>query len=247
MILIILLKPVIPGRNLDTMEKTGTYYLVFASPESASTYKREVERRHALSKMYRPHDISSPVPPPPGYLVNGEDVHALVEGFTLVPPRQKLLITLIYEPFDDLVQSLVDHGGHKALRQGQQKQDQVIPQGPRTKVLVSVDGPVLPNMSILDGINLDGRSRGWHWNTIEKNPVAKLDFTGWRGVVPGQYKTPGNHTELLRRRNRWTVEFSTESEAKRFARAWHCTRLPIKSSVHDNGSEGPAVSAEVVW
>lgn len=210
-------------------------------------YKEEVERRHALSKMYRPHDITSPVPPPPGYLVNGEDVHALVESFTLVPPLQKLLIMPIHEPFDDLVQSLVDHGGYKALRQGQQKQDRLVPDEPRTKVLVSVDGPVIPFMSVLDGINLDGKSRSWHWNTIEKNPVLKLDFTGWRGVVPGQFETPANHSELLRRRNRCTVEFDTESEAKRFARAWHCTRLPQKGSVHDNGTEGPMVSAEVVW
>ena len=216
------------------------------------TYKEEVERRHALSRMYRPHDISSPIPPPPGYLIEGEDVHALVEGFTLVPPRQKLLIMPIHEPFDDLVQSLVDHGGYKALQPGQQKQAQVgdrdhIPEEPRTKVLVSVDGPVLPYIAIMEGIRLDGKSRGWHWNTIERHSVMKLDFTGWRGVVPGNYKTPGNNAELLRRRNRWTVKFATESEAKRFARAWHCTRLPSKESIHDTGIEGPLVSAEVVW
>ena len=215
-------------------------------------YKEEVERRHALSKMYRPHDISSPIPPPPGYLIDGEDVHALVENFTLVPPRQKLLIMPIHEPFDDLVQSLIDHGGYRALQQGREKparagNQDLEPEVSRKKVLISVDGPVLPYVAIIEAIHLDGKTRGWHWNTAKEHPVMKLDFTGWRGIVPGDYKTPANNAELLKRRNRWTVEFDTESEAKRFARAWHCTRLPRKISVDDVASESPLVSAEVIW
>ena len=78
-------------------------------------------------------------------------------------------------------------------------------------------------------------------------PVRRLQHTGWRGMGPGEFETPASAAELVKRRNRWTVEFRSEAEAARFARSWHCSRLPGKARTHTYMSEPPLVTAEVVW
>lgn len=219
------------------MERSDDYYVLFASPASAAAYKAEVERLFQLSKMYRPNSLTSPIPPPPGFLIEGEDIHAAVEKFTLALPSDKLSMRTLLEPFSPYQQSLISNSGYKALCRDGPK--------PRKKVLVHVEGPMRGTVDIVNALVGDRDRRGWGWETVRDQPIRQL-------VIPDMLheewrESRANSIRQNKRRNRWLVEFAVEDEAKRFVRAWHRTRLPVRSVGDGPLAEAPRVHAELVW
>src|SRR5438045_611006 len=76
---------VIPGRDPETLEPRGHYFVLFSTDAAARAYRDRVIRLHRISKTWTPTSITSPLPPPPGYLKDGEDIHALMQAFTIIP------------------------------------------------------------------------------------------------------------------------------------------------------------------
>lgn len=107
---------VIPGRDLETLLPTGDYYLLFSSPLSAFTYQGHVSRIHRVVTANTPSTLlSSPIPPPTGYILDGMDVQDAMNSFTLTSPDQRMQLRQLKPPLAPAVHLLVQQGGLEPL------------------------------------------------------------------------------------------------------------------------------------
>ncbi|KAI9887632.1 MAG: hypothetical protein M1823_000496 [Watsoniomyces obsoletus] len=106
------IEKVIPGRDPDTLAPLGFYYLLFKSARSARAYQTEVSRLHALALKQTPQTTEGPIAVPPGFKIDGEDIHQALQSYTLIPPSQSLVMKLASKPFSSSVQRIIDAGGY---------------------------------------------------------------------------------------------------------------------------------------
>lgn len=147
---------VIPGRDLETLDQTGYYYLLFSSPLSAFTYQAHATRIHRMVAAHTPASILSAIPPPPGYMIEGMDAHAAIECFTLTPPTQSLDLRQLRPPLSPMVDSLVRHGGYVALT----KRNDRMPHEAR----ITLEGPQLHKSAIRHILLASASHRGLNWS-----------------------------------------------------------------------------------
>ncbi|KAI9817361.1 MAG: hypothetical protein M1832_004667 [Thelocarpon impressellum] len=239
---------VIPGRDPNTLSPLGFYYILFSTPSSAHAYRDHVLRLHRLSRTYTPHSLQSPIAPPPGYLIDGEDVHTLLQSYNLVPPSQNLTLKTLTPPFSTTVQRLLRNGGYERLKMRNALTTD-------NTVLIHIDGgPHLTTRALQKVLDADGRHtrNGMPWRLAgDGRPISKLDAPlepdeDAPEVVPAP-KRPAPVAP------RWLVEFADRDEASRFVRAWHkrplpLTQGPISQEVAQQQEEDPGiVDAELVW
>src|SRR5579862_963421 len=158
---------VIPVRDPKNLAHLGHYYLLFSSMASAGAYRAHVSRLHRLSKAYTPDSPTSPLPPPPAYLVDdisGEDVHALLRDYALIPPSQDMHLMFVKYPYPRPVQQLIDNGGYGQLGARDRKLTNM--------VLFSTVGAQPSTNRVRIAISQDGKDRSLHWGI---NNIAKVD------------------------------------------------------------------------
>ncbi|KAI9787999.1 MAG: hypothetical protein M1816_007303 [Peltula sp. TS41687] len=264
---------IIPGRDPETLTPLGFYFLLFASYSSAITYRNEALRLHRLAQKHTPRSLQSPIPPPPGYIVDGEDVYAALQSYTLLPPSQKLVLHVLDPPFTPAVQEILDQGGYARL----------VNRNARSKnaVCFRVDGLQLPLHVVQKTIERDGRlNRPLPWRLIQHGGAisvleddATMSFGGLEEeavVVVGEEEEEGeeeegaggevgkgssadhhgrekNGTKIWPGQTRCIVMFEDSNEATRFVRAWNKRPFPLSKKSPFYGRIKPLVDVELLW
>jgi hypothetical protein len=254
---------VFPRRNPWTLQREppGNYYIIFRNVDSARAYLEHIQHVHRLAKQYTPTSLASPIAPPPGYLIDGEDIHSLIKNFTLVAPTQQLIVTTYTigagtSPFKI---NLFARGGYpEIVGEGRQKVPQV--------KLRMLHGPQPTYYEISDAIGKSGIDRNLAWALIERpERIRKLemerylrdksqDEADWdseeRAERIAKFQRPG-YGQV------WILSFEDMESAKSFVRCWHQRPFPWKKKVEKNltpslssrryGHQVTMVEAELLW
>jgi hypothetical protein len=239
---------VIPGRDPQTLEAQGHYFILFSSEASARAYMDKLIRLHRISKTYTRTSLASPLPPPPGYLKDGEDLHALMQSFTLIPSsRDHIDIRLIKKPFSPAMLRLISEGGYPAIVARQQKSEDV-------GVLLSLDKGHVSIYDLRGALWRDGRQRNLQWSLVDGDE----DIVRLEGGKTVSDEGDGVEPELLqdvdgKKKRRWQpprfiLTFKDGQEARRFVRAWHHRPLHLREGPQNPEDEEPPIaSAELLW
>ncbi|KAI9873839.1 MAG: hypothetical protein M1830_010545 [Pleopsidium flavum] len=241
---------VIPIRDPVTMHAVGHYMLLFPSPASAHAYQEHLVHLHRTARTHTPRSVQSPIAPPPGYLVEGEDVYQLLQEYALVPASQRLSLKVLVPPYSTMVRSVVEKGGYGPVVDGEGEG--------RDKVLFWVDG-FRPSMFLLrEVIARDGRDRGLGWELggggitkLVEAPVAAAAAAAASGADVeggGEDEGEGESSRQTRRvAGRWVIRFKDEAEARRFVRSWHRRPFPLHRDSAVYGEPPPLANAEFLW
>ena len=191
-----------------------------------------------MSRDHTPTSLHSPLPPPPGTIVEGEDVHTLLQNYALCPPSQKINIISMFSPFGAAYRRLIEYRGYPQLTEPVDWTGRA--------VLFWVEGHYPTTNAVKAAIDQDGRERGLQWGEKAGNRyVEKLELSTEmaEGLETGDDSEP-----VARRRSesRWIVKLGDENEARRFVRTWHRRPFPLPSD-HARDEKPPIVNAEFLW
>lgn len=262
---------VIPGRNLATLEQDNFYYLVFSSPLSAFVYQGHASSISRLAAEQTPDSLHTALAPTPGYMLNGIDVYAAIQAYTLTSSTQKLNLRQLKPPLSPLISSVVQRGGYSAILDR--------PNRMPYEVRLTLEGPQLNVSRIRYIVYESGRDRALGWSGGEEAnieistyaPMRPKEFTGARYVNMSPVKDRTERQQLLVDMNNsqmWTegsgpgdsgerrrtansiyiLGFHTEHAAQSFVRYWH--RKPMtwgKQDVDSGGDLPPIANAELLW
>ena len=106
---------IIPGRDPLSLERMPFYYILFRDPESALAYQKNASRLHKLSALHQPSNIFSAIPPPKGFLEDGEDLNKATSLYNLLPTRHHLSLYTIMQPYNPALRSLIERGGYQPI------------------------------------------------------------------------------------------------------------------------------------
>jgi hypothetical protein len=106
---------IIPGRDPLSLERMPFYYILFKDAESALAYQKNVSRLHKLSALHQPANIFSAIPPPKGFLEDGEDITALVQSYNLLPIHHSLSLNILMQPYNPALRALIERGGYQPI------------------------------------------------------------------------------------------------------------------------------------
>ncbi|KAF2632377.1 hypothetical protein BU25DRAFT_331457 [Macroventuria anomochaeta] len=175
---------IIPGRDPLSLERLPFYYLLFHTPASALAYQKNASRLSKLCALHAPSSIHSAIPPPAGFLENGEDIHAVTSSFVLHPNGHALDLRTVMQPYNRALRSLIDAGGY-------------------APVVPSVDGRGRKIHRVL--MHMDGYEPSqWDlWQIISRHAHA-------RGII---WPFRNDHASALRRL-RDAINLKTVSRAK---------------------------------
>lgn len=263
---------VIPKRDPWTLEQAGNYYIVFNNGEDAKAYKQHVSHVHDLARQHTPTSLTSEIAPPPGYIINGEDVSGLVQSYALIPPQQKLFLQYLVPPFTPLQQNIFKRGGYAQILEGGRE-------GAGQVLLVFLEGRQPSYFEISDAIHVDGKRRGLGWKLLPiETAIRKVDMREPKkmkasfldedfvndagadalGGIEAAEGSKRKRTVLERAKTptygqRWILSFETVDEAKRFALQWHGRPFPWDDRAmkkrHERGfgEQVLMVRAEFLW
>lgn len=196
-----------------------------------------------MARTHTPTSITSPLPPTPGMVISGEDVHALLQDYALCPPSQKLSLRTLVSPYSRSVQRLLDHGGYDAVVQPHDRTGKA--------VILWVEGYQPSTQALKDVIARDGSDRGMTWGVADgedcieriKIPVATVEAPEDSGSMSDLELRPRKQTRF----SRWIITFGDEAEARRFARCWHRRPYPMPSERIVFGEPPPLVHTDFLW
>ncbi|KAL8671786.1 MAG: hypothetical protein Q9168_003733 [Polycauliona sp. 1 TL-2023] len=229
---------VIPGRDPTTFQQTNSYFLLFPNPAYARTYQNYVTKLHRMAQDHTPTSLQSPLPPPPGTILEGEDVDTLLQDYALCPPSQRINILSMFSPFGVNVRRLIEYQGYPQLTEPTDWTARA--------VLFWVEGYYPTTNAVRAAIDQDGRERGLQWSsTVRGRNVEQLELLN---EFPEDAEQEEMYEPAMRRRSdrRWIVKLGDENEARRFVRTWHRRPFPL-SSDHARGERPPIVNAEFLW
>lgn len=264
---------VIPGRNLATLEQENFYYLLFSSPLSAFVYQGHATRISRLAAEQTPNALHTALAPKPGFMLNGMDVHAAIQSYTLTAPTQKLNLRQLKPPLSPLVSSLVRNGGYRAILDRPDKMP--------FEVRLTLDGPQIPMSRVRSVVYASGRERALEWSGGDEVNIKITEYkpnpslVASSGEDPEQISISRVRTELtqlqwdmakaeisLSKRydddNELTLKktpnpvyiigFYTEHAAQSFVRYWHRRPMDRENREWDARNELPPVAnVELLW
>ncbi|KAI4102461.1 MAG: hypothetical protein LQ339_004615 [Xanthoria mediterranea] len=229
---------VIPGRNTTTFQQTNSYFLLFPNPAYARTYQNYITKLHRMSQDHTPTSLHSPLPPPPGIILEGEDIHHLLQDYALCPPSQRINILSMFAPFGATVRRLIEYQGYPQLTEPIDNTGRA--------VLFWVEGHYPTTNAVRAAIDQDGRDRGLQWGSqVRGRYVEKLESSGESSEDSEHWET---FEPVAQRRSskRWIVRLGDENETRRFVRAWHRRPFPLLDD-EVRGEKPPIVNAEFLW
>ncbi|RMZ71724.1 hypothetical protein GMOD_00006868 [Pyrenophora seminiperda CCB06] len=106
---------VIPGRDPLSLERLPFYYLLFKTAEAALAYQKNVSRLHKLSALHQPASIFSAIPPPMGFLEEGEDIKTAISSYNLLPTHHPLSLNMLMQPYNPALRALIERGGYQPI------------------------------------------------------------------------------------------------------------------------------------
>lgn len=231
----------IPARDQFTLEPSGYYFLLFPNPAYARAYQSHVVALHRISRTHTPTSVESPMSPPPGMVLQGEDVYTVLQNYTLCPPSQTISLKIRFPPYSSGMKRLLDQRGYSQLNRLGDKSC--------SSVLFWVNGYQLTSDQIQRMIHCDGQHRGLDWNLASGKPIEKTD-NAELGADELQEDPFLQNSTLHNPRSpypRYLIPFIDENEARRFVRAWHRMKLPINEEKMADGEPWPIVHAEFLW
>ncbi|KAL8790472.1 MAG: hypothetical protein Q9213_000624 [Squamulea squamosa] len=229
---------VIPGRDPTTFQQTNSYFLLFPNPAYARTYQNYVTKLHRMSQDHTPTSLQSPLPPPPGTILEGEDIHTLLQDYALCPPSQRINIISMFAPYGSTIRRLIEYQGYPQLTEPVDNTGRA--------VLFWVEGHYPTTNAVRAAIDQDGRERGLPWGSqVGHKYVEKLELPS---ESPEDSEEREDAEPMAQRRSsrRWIVKLGDENEARRFVRTWHRRDFPLPSD-HVRGEKPPIVNAEFLW
>jgi hypothetical protein len=250
-------KTVFPRRNPWTLARDppGHYFIVFSTTASAHAYLEHLVHVQKLARQYTPTSLASPIPPPPGYLINGEDVHALIKDFTLICPAQTLNVATysIGPGFTKFKAQLFERGGYpEIVGEGRAKVPQVL--------LTMVAGPQPTYYELGDAIGKSGRDRNRAWQLVEHpDRIRMIEMDRYARSHLNGKDDGGDYRERVAKLKkpdygqRWILTFLDVEEAKSFVRCWHQRPLPwMRRKAEEEeysryGKQVTMVEAELLW
>jgi hypothetical protein len=126
---------VIPGRDPLNLERLPFYYVLFKSAASALAYQKNASRLHKLSQLHQQSSIMSPIPPPKGFLEEGEDINLATSSYLLKPLGLALSLIHVMQPYNNSLRTLIKEGGYKPIVPSTGTNDK-----PIYKVLMHIEG-----------------------------------------------------------------------------------------------------------
>ena len=230
---------VIPGRNLSTFQQTNSYFLLFPNPAYARTYQNYITKLHRMSQDHTPTSLHSPLPPPPGTILEGEDIHHLLQDYALCPPSQRINILSMFAPFGATVRRLIEYQGYPQLTEPIDNTGRA--------VLFWVEGHYPTTNAVRAAIDQDGRDRGLQWGSqVRGRYVEKLEPSSGESSEDSEHWETFEPVAQRRSSKRWIVRLGDENEARRFVRAWHRRPFPLLDD-EVRGEKPPVVNAEFLW
>ncbi|EME88683.1 uncharacterized protein MYCFIDRAFT_213375 [Pseudocercospora fijiensis CIRAD86] len=269
------IQKVIPCRDLETLAHRCIYYILFSSVLSAFTYKAHVQRIHRFAALFTPSNTASPIPAPPGWMVEGIDVQSAIQAFALVPPNQKLELRQLQPPLTPMISSIFNNEGYRPLV----KREDRMPYEAR----LTMEGPQLQPSVIRHIMMDDGKKRGLSWSGGDN---FDLKITRWEldmDSVPSEYDRSERAARWVERQelgedipdpaassptfeaepkakepprrtpgNVFIIGFHTENAAQSFIAHWH--RRPLRrpgaseaDAMEEDGDLPPIANLEILW
>ena len=180
---------VIPARNPLTLERLQGYYLLFRSAQSALAYQRNASRLHKLAGLYAPTSIHDAIPPPKGFIEDGEDLNEAISRYCLAPPNLKLSLTMMLQPYHPWFRTLLQQGGYKG----------VVSPDKASRVLMHIEGYEPNAVELYNIFYRDGSERGVHWpirygirGILRLRDVIRYTPKMERSNSSGEPERPGN-------------------------------------------------------
>jgi hypothetical protein len=106
---------IVPGRDPLSLERLPFYYLLFKNAEAALAYQKNASRLHKLSALHQPASIFSAIPPPRGFLEEGEDITAAISSYNLLPAHHPMSLNVLMQPYNPVLRALVERGGYQPI------------------------------------------------------------------------------------------------------------------------------------
>lgn len=106
---------IVPGRDPLSLERLPFYYLLFKNAEAALAYQKNASRLHKLSTLHQPASIFSAIPPPRGFLEEGEDITAAISSYNLLPAHHPMSLNVLMQPYNPALRALVERGGYQPI------------------------------------------------------------------------------------------------------------------------------------
>lgn len=147
---------VVPGRNTSTLERANFYFVLFSSRAAMNAYRTHVLSLHSLASRHVQSSLTSPIPPPPGHHLDGQDIDAQLQTYTLVPPSRYLHLLPLPMQVSPSIVDIIHNLGYPEIVKGPLKEPYV--------VMVRLEGPQLPT-PIIKGVLIKAeRNRRIPWN-----------------------------------------------------------------------------------
>ena len=180
-------------------------------------------------------------------IIEGDDVHALLQDYALCPPSQKISLKMVFPPYSAGVKKLIDQRGYAQLVQPLEKAGR--------SVLFWVNGYQPSTSLVRNTIAQDGRNRGMEWALLNsRKSIEKLDVPNISSNDEDMVDFDSREVEdreeqgtAKRMYPRWIIAFEDEDEARRFVRVWHRRPFAASRDLSLQDEPSPLVHAEFLW
>lgn len=249
---------IIRAREMDTLQPTGDYFLVFSTKTFASRYLEHATKLHHHSQFHSPHTTSQSIPPAPT-LARGAKTKFTDPAYTynLLPPTHNFSMRLVDQPFSPILQRIIVNGGYHRLIANRQSS---------FEVLLWFTNLFYPSFSTVSRcIDEDGKQRGVFWQTIGPDRGIRILEDAPAASAPGEpeqydvdaglFGMEGHRRREWKQRTafgatRFIVSFKDAEEANRFVMAWHrrdATTLVEEKMMEAWRGEPILGQAELIW
>ncbi|QSZ31072.1 hypothetical protein DSL72_000633 [Monilinia vaccinii-corymbosi] len=242
---------IIPGRDPQTLESLGHYFILFSSRAAALAYFHRTIELHALSRHYHPTRIPLPSPTPgggPGSELphSPQELQTLLRNFSLVPPHTRLSLRLLQKPYRPAITTLLATGSPTPLtlsRSQSHTQDTVL-------FTITIPSIGLSSWGLREILEADGKRRNLMWRFARESAIVRIGEKA--DVKPGQAMGYRGENSIGRKKayntsGRYILSFMDRAEARRFVREWHKRPCPLQREYKDGDEPPPIANAEIMW
>lgn len=177
---------IIPGRDPLSLARLPFYYLLFHSPTAALAYQKNASRLSKLAALHAPSSTASAVPPPAGFLEDGEDIAAVTSSFVLHPRGHALDLRTVMQPYNPGLRALIDAGGYTPIVPNVDDKGRKI-----HRVLLTIDGYEPGHWDLWQIIARHAHTRGilWPWMNDHASALRRLrDVINLKTVSKQKYQ-----------------------------------------------------------
>lgn len=264
---------VIPGRDTRTLEREDFYFILFRSREAMNAYRTHVRQLHSLAFRHVQSSLTSPIPPPPGYQINGQDVDALLQSYTLIPPSRN--INLLPLPFAvaPSVADVIKNRGYPDIVRAPLEEPYI--------VMMRLEGVQLPVSFVKGALGraekerripwnrdfgdlryhvfeakaknvspLDSRSRlekEEGWNNREKDEDNNQDYSDIQDIEHDMSEESSRQYEKRKHRPSYLFGFHNHDAALTFVQYWHRKPIHLPGFAYGNDDIPPVAHVELLW